>query len=1005
MAAVIMAMHKNREKGEKDDEEDDGEKRKGSKGSGQGNGDPRSLHGNFSSQEIDENRDGVLSPDEMAKFLPLVSIRADLMLQRLHLEMKMTAMMMKMPIFLTCVICFLIAIGQFSPAASVSNVHKHLTTQFELSKAAGLTSFEGIYTYIETFEKKNEELQASSAKYWCEERYFSVGWNADLLVPYTMCQSPRLHALGVGDTASRLRWTTWNTTGSCGGSAASGSGHRRLRGLDRRLGGDCGSGDDILSSSVSAYESGTKILSEYPDCEDNNTALALAEGDENATCAGYAPGICEVDLGILLCPQTCQYCAPFKYQRIQKFPKPQLTLLPIVVYQTRFPLMECHGFAEEYIKQPVNPVLSVIPALDGLKSDKLIECIDRSKNFKEPFAIEYECDAGHTAFCQPCSFHENKSCFADTPKSDFHGLTVYPKVILEPHHDVMRMKSMNWLDLQTDAVSLSTVVYTEGSEIFTSLTVEFSTDEAGNIIEHHRLISYRDLTKGAKTTFIACLITCSVGAFIGVCISVYALAQTKPSLFQVFFKQGLQAYELFSRLVLFVYPLVLLLSWMVQTPMAEEYMKLLMAFLEAKSLDAQSQSEVLRKYFEAKTHIYEETSWLKQHRVVANIVLYVQFLQLIFYFSVHPKMAMLTDTIGKALTNIVHFLILFATLFFMLAFMAHWQLGEFITNFATFGDTVSAQGRMIFGEFIYASGAERLHGVMMFMYWLYAFTFLLIMWGLLLNFFLAIVVDAFADINSKNNDSEVVGNFLGDCFDVCKSFLDGIKYGWPLRSELFEFFMFVELRAKQRETWFSQLEDEGIALEGHEHDPHPTCIPEELGDAFKTEFRHPHPYLMAVFVTHYFKKIPKLLRRRVPEMMRHQGPPQIFVQGPPQGVKEAYPSTPVKPMMAPTQMTPATVTPNYAAGAALVAVGSPSPPKEPRSPVEAPMLAPSPLPGAVQETAAGISPLRDAAGNPMEAPPPEDLRAQIAQVLNLNMELVRHNQEIEARRAEMEEWC
>ena len=55
-------------------------------------------------------------------------------------------------------------------------------------------------------------------------------------------------------------------------------------------------------------------------------------------------------------------------------------------------------------------------------------------------------------------------------------------------------------------------------------------------------------------------------------------------------------------------------------------------------------------------------------------------------------MGVLTSTVFKALDNIIHFLMLFGVLFVMLAFMAHWMLGEFIPDFGTYGDTISAQG-------------------------------------------------------------------------------------------------------------------------------------------------------------------------------------------------------------------------------------------------------------------------------------------------------------------------
>merc|ERR1711907_870695 len=112
------------------------------------------------------------------------------------------------------------------------------------------------------------------------------------------------------------------------------------------------------------------------------------------------------------------------------------------------------------------------------------------------------------------------------------------------------------------------------------------------------------------------------------------------------------------------------------------------------------------------------------HRCIAYIVCYVQFVQLIFYFNAHPRMAVLTATVLKAMDNILHFLMIFASLFLGLAFLVHWMLGEYIASFGTLSGAISAQGRMIFGEFIYADGAEHLQGPMLFMYWVYAITFM-----------------------------------------------------------------------------------------------------------------------------------------------------------------------------------------------------------------------------------------------------------------------------------------
>ena len=85
------------------------------------------------------------------------------------------------------------------------------------------------------------------------------------------------------------------------------------------------------------------------------------------TCEEDASHACIIDLGILHCPKTCGYCAPFEYERMKRFGKPQTTLLPSVLYQARLKEAECHGFATLVQSQNYNPVLTLLPALDGKK--------------------------------------------------------------------------------------------------------------------------------------------------------------------------------------------------------------------------------------------------------------------------------------------------------------------------------------------------------------------------------------------------------------------------------------------------------------------------------------------------------------------------------------------------------------------------------------------------------------------------------------------------------------
>ena len=57
-----------------------------------------------------------------------------------------------------------------------------------------------------------------------------------------------------------------------------------------------------------------------------------------------------------------------------RFGKPQVTLLPSVIYQTRMKEAECHGFAASVQQQNYNPLLTLMPAMDGKHNGKLLKC-------------------------------------------------------------------------------------------------------------------------------------------------------------------------------------------------------------------------------------------------------------------------------------------------------------------------------------------------------------------------------------------------------------------------------------------------------------------------------------------------------------------------------------------------------------------------------------------------------------------------------------------------------
>ena len=176
--------------------------------------------------------------------------------------------------------------------------------------------------------------------------------------------------------------------------------------------------------------------------------------------------------------------------------------------------------------------------------------------------------------------------------------------------------------------------------------------------------------------------------------------------------------------------------------MHHEYDLLLGTFLKLESMDRHSAEydHATTEFLDVKTHIYGEVRWVQSMRIACFLMCYVQFVQLTTYFNAHPRMAVLTKTFSKRIDLMVHVFIVFLVPFFMRAFMAYWLFGQLVAVFQDWGTTIESQARMIFGAFLLPDGAEHLYGKQRAMYWLYALTFLLVMFFTLLNFFQVIVV-------------------------------------------------------------------------------------------------------------------------------------------------------------------------------------------------------------------------------------------------------------------------
>eukprot|EP00928_Gymnodinium_smaydae_P034319 TRINITY_DN24352_c0_g2_i1.p1 TRINITY_DN24352_c0_g2~~TRINITY_DN24352_c0_g2_i1.p1 ORF type:complete len:978 (-),score=193.85 TRINITY_DN24352_c0_g2_i1:83-2905(-) len=505
-----------------------------------------------------------------------------------------------------------------------------------------------------------------------------------------------------------------------------------------------------------------------PTCVDYDAALAKRLG-RSLNCTEAMPEVCALDVGVSLCASSCNLCGPYRYKRVEKFVGPMTTILPLVAFQSRFEAVECDGFAAQYDVQAANPELFLNPPLDGQRNGKLTTCVDRTKPLSAPYALEVPCLASEC----PESVYRDTAKFSEAVR----GQTVYPRLLASGVDDFARMRAVQWLDAQTGVASIAGLVYTEGVEMFTAVTVDFHIDAAGAVTPEVHARSWKVLSQQERD-WVAGFVC--FGIFF-VLVSVghtFWRLKTEPNL------TGAAGFELCTRAVLFAM-LVAVPVWkfLDADDCAQRFEDALRIYGEVPNpASPYGSARLLPAFFAAHGEVEQKAQEADNMNVVCFVAMCIQAIQLAVYFHVHPRTGVLTATAVRAAERLSYLLAIFAPCFFFVVFLAFWMFGSDLAAFRSYGDAAVAHVRMLFGEFLQAPGALELQGADSGMYWIHALVFMAIFFLLLRFLFLAVVVDAYGAAKAQRT----VTAFSAP-YDALDSLLVAGKFRkarWPEQPEL-----------------------------------------------------------------------------------------------------------------------------------------------------------------------------------------------------------------------------
>lgn len=652
--------------------------------------------------------------------------------ERLTLDMAMQYMMARLPVCCISMTSFLVALFILHPVAAITSAHQHIITHYGMDDEilTGVVDAEGIYDFVLEFESRNSELQGTSWKYWCEDRYFEHYWDDEFQVPTKACKSPRLFSLAlIGDEESR--WSTW----------------RQTHEMDERS----------------------------TNCTDLDMYLMGVTGYP-FTCAQSAPGVCENSLGVKFCQHTCGYCPIFVYTRYHKFKASQLSILPTIVHQVRQDTKECTDFSAYYNSQQPNPHMSYLPALDGTRDGQALFCTDPDKIRDDEYAMNIECDPDmYSMYCADGNV-------AYSAKSQYKGTVIYPRMIAESVRDVETMRLTGWIDGQTSSVSVSSIIYTSEADLYTSVVVDFVFDSSGKVDISRQIKSIPDLHGTRASRFVGTLLVAIAAQLTA------AILAVRGMYLDTVFSRFFHAVEVFATLCLLLFAAGLVVIFFLLPDIQEIVLGLSLGFLTVNAQDEASFREAIDTYFATKADFARDVQWLNTLNLAACLVLYVQFLLALVYTGLHPRVGNVILVVMFAGDHLLHLMLVFFCLFMFLAAISCWTLGSEVYDLRYVSTTIATQFRLLFGEDLDGEIFRHFEPSTMVMFQVYYLSFLFFMFFMLVNLFVAIMVDALAKVRRVDTHKMSDRNFLVDIWDACYSLVLYRYYGWPPIRDMLKLF-------------------------------------------------------------------------------------------------------------------------------------------------------------------------------------------------------------------------
>ena len=294
------------------------------------------------------------------------------------------------------------------------------------------------------------------------------------------------------------------------------------------------------------------------------------------------------------------------------------------------------------------------------------------------------------------------------------------------------LSSQNWLDRYTRAVFSEFAIYNANTNLFCVVTLLFEQLPTGSLSPYPNIVTLRLFRYvGGEKVFV---ITCEVVYFLFTLFFVVREVKLVLKKGRVHLKNPWSILEI----------LVTLLS----LSAVGLYFARLKLTKDALRDMKNDRADFISFHY---TAFLDE--WLK---CVMGVIVFLSFLKVFRLLRFNRRMSMLQQVLKRSFTKLMSFMVMFALAFVAYAFLACLVFGQEMKAFGTFLRSCTSLMDTLLGKFTLKelSTANRILGPIFF------YTYTLTMLFALLNIFISIINDAFAevysDVEKQSNDYEIL---------------------------------------------------------------------------------------------------------------------------------------------------------------------------------------------------------------------------------------------------------